>query len=257
MAFSINAINLMYSFNSPLSGYPFSFAGWFRVPDVSLLIPLAGLVNFSAGQDSGIYFAGDAGKEVVAKTTNGSSESAHSTSPMTPGKWHHVAGVFASDNDRKIYLDGSNVGVNSTSLSLGALNFLYFGPLGETTSIGIANVSIFEAALSEEQVALLAQGFSVFTLSRARDVLTHQDCIRDINRPGSGLEISLAGPLAIVDHPRMTFPNSNYSMTMPDRVRGPFRIEETLFRSQSAEQGQISSAGVVSTSEVLSGEVSS
>jgi len=256
MAFSVNAINLLYSFGSPLSGYPISFVGWFRVPDVSLSIPLAGLVNFSTAQNCEIHFAGDAGKEVVATTTNGTSKSAYSTSPMIPGKWHHVAGVFSSDNDRKIYLDGGSIGVNSESLSLGALDFLYFGSFGGTTLIDIAHVSIFESALDEEQVALLAKGFSVFTLPNARDVLAHQDCIRNINGPGFGLEISLAGPLAIVDHPRTMFSNGGYSMTtMPDRIRGPFRIEEMLFRSQSSEQGQLSSAGVVSTNSVLSGEV--
>ncbi len=255
MAFSLNNSNSFFSIATSVSGYPFSMVGWFRVPDVNTLTNLMGIVDFSTGASCEVYFAGDSGKQAIAKTTNGSSGSASSTSPMIPGQWHHLSAVFASDTERKIYLDGGNVGVNTTNIPIGVLSFYYFGNIFSTDSIEVADVSIIETALDEEQVVVLAKGFSVRTLPSVRDALAYQDCIRHANRPGLGPGLSMAGLSTVVEHPRMMFPIGGYSMAMTDRVRGPFRVEEMQYRSLSNEQGQLSSAGVVSTNAVLSGEV--
>jgi len=255
VAFSIDGSNVLYSINSPISGYPFSLAGWFRVPDVSLLTALVGVIDFSTGAKCEIYFAGDAGKQAVARTTNGSSESAYSTSPMIPGVWHHLTAVFSSDSERKIYLDGGNLGVNSGSLSVGIPGFFYFGNLNGVASVDLADVLLIEGAVSEQQATALAMGYPMLLLPSSRDVVAYQNCIRYLNHPGWGLKILSLDTPVVVDHPPMMIPNRVNSITMANRVRGPFRVEEMLYRSLSSAQGQHSSAGVASTNSILSGEV--
>jgi len=255
VAFSLNNDNAFYSLSVPVIGYPFSMTGWFRVPDTTSFLALMGFASLSTGARCDVFYAGDGAKEVVAKSANGSSGSAYSTSPMVPGQWHHLAAVFSSDTERKIYLDGGNVGVNNANIPVGVLNFFYFGAGYSQDFIDVADVSLVAAAFSEDQAAALAKGVSVFALPNSQNVIAYHDCIRDAFRPGLGPVFVSNGTLVVKEHPRMVFPNGGFSAAMPDRIRGPFRIEEALFRSQSAEQGQPSIAGVVSTNPIIPGEV--
>jgi len=255
VALSLNNSSTYFNFALPAIGYPFSLVGWFRVPDTSALISFLGIASLSTGARCDIYYAGNGGKEAVAKSANGTSGSAYSTSPMTPGQWHHLTAVFSSATERKIYLDGSSEGVNNSNVPIGTLDFLYFGAAYSTTLVDVADVSLVAATVSKEQAVALANGYSLLASPISPNVIVYHDCIRRGNRPGIGPVFVSNGSPVVIDHPRMMFPNSGFSTALPDRVRGPFRIEKSLFRSQSAEQGQLSIAGVNSTNTILSGEV--
>ncbi len=256
MAFSLNSTNFSFSGSLSVPGYPFSLIGWFRVPNVTSPAFLMGLINFSSGESCDILFAGDSTKEAVAKTTTGSSSgSAYSSSPMIPGQWHHLVAVFASDGERKIFLDGDNLGVNNDNLPISMLNTFYFGNPFGSDYVDVADVSFVQTAVSAEQAAILASGGPVLALPNFRDVLAYHDCIRQVNRPGLGPDFTVTGTPTVVDHPRMLFPVGGYSTTMPKRIRGPFHMGQGIYRSLSDEQGQLAVAGVVSNNAILSGEV--
>jgi len=255
VAFSLNSSNSLFTNSVSVAGYPFSMTGWFRVPDVTASVSLTGLVSFSTGARCDLIFAGDGGKEAVAKTANGSSSSALSTSAMIPGQWHHLAAVFASDSERTIYLDGGSIGVNTDSISIGTLDFYYFGNISSATAIDVAEVSLIKAALDAQQVAALAKGCPVLALTSARDLIAYQDCIRSPNRPGLGPVLSMAGGATIVDQPRGMSALGVSMSAMSGFVRGPMRVEQSHFRSLSAAEGQMSNVGVVSTNAIFPGEV--
>jgi len=255
VAFRLDNTNAFFSSFLPMTGYPFSMTAWFRVSDSTSFTALMGFLNVSTGARCDIYYAGDGAKQAVAKTVNGSAGSAYSTSPMVPGQWHHLTAVFSSSSDRKIYLDGGNVGVNNDSISVGVLDTFYFGNGYSADATDVAEISLVGAAVSAEEAAVLAQGYPVLALPYLHQLVTYHDCIRDAMRPKLGPDFLSVGVPTVVDHPRVMFPNGGRSIQLPARVRGPFRVEEMHYRSLSSEQSQHSSAGVASTSSILSGEV--
>ena len=229
--------------------------GWFRVPNVTELLSLTGLVSFSTGARCDLLYAGDGGKQAVAKTVNGSFAQALTTSEMVPNQWHHLAAIFVSASERRIYLDGGSVGVNTDTISVDALNFYYFGNINSSTTVDVAEVALFDVALDAEQIAALAKGFSVLSLTSGSDLIAYQDCIRNPNRPGMGPPLSMAGAKTLVEHPRVLSPRGFCLSTKPNTIRGPMRIEQAQFQPLAASAGQTSIAGVRSHNTILPGEV--
>lgn len=256
MALSLNNANAILSALVTIPDYPFSLVGWFRVPDNSKFTALMGITSTSTGERCEIYFAGDSTKEAVAATyTTSSSSLAYSTSPMIPGQWHHLVAVFASDNERKIFIDGGNLGVNNDNLAISALSFIYFGNLYGPDLVDVAEVSIIQAAVSADQAAFFANGGPLFSSPNISAMVTYHDCIRQANQPGLGPKFIVIGSPVATAHPRKIHAVSGHSIAMPYRVRGPWRVEQSLGRSLSASQGQLSASGVASNNSILSGEV--
>jgi len=256
VALSLNNGNAILSTLVTIPDYPFSLIGWFRVPDNSTFTPLMGVTSTTTGERCEVYFAGDSTQEAVAATfTSGSSGLAYSTSPMVPGQWHHLVAVFASDNERKIYIDGGNLGVNNDNLTMSALSFIYFGNLYGPDYVDVAEVSVIQAAVTSDQAAFFAKGGPLFSSANISDAVTYHNCVRQANQPGLGHKFIVIGSPASTDHPRILHAVGGYSTTMPDRVQGPWRVEQLLGRSLSAAQGQQSASGVASNNTILSGEV--
>jgi len=258
MALSLNNTNALQTIATPIAGYPFSLMGWFRVPDVNTETSLLGLVSFSSGSRCDVLFAGHTTKAAVAKATAGSSTGAASSAiSMLPNTWQHVVAVFASDTSRTIYLDGGNSGVNTDSVTATALNFFYFGNIFSSTNIDLADVSIVSAVVSAEQAAALSKGCPILSTSLAGNLVAHHDCIRQLNRPGLGPLFTSSGTPGVVDHPRVFFSNGGALAAMPLRYGGPWLTEQTEFYPLSTDIGQFSTAGVVLSNSIFSGEVMS
>lgn len=256
MALSLNNSNAVLTTLITVPDYPFSLVGWFRVPDTTSFTTLMGILSTSTGARCDVYFAGNSTKEAVAVTKVGSSSSsAYSTSPMIPGQWHHLAAVFPSDSERKIFIDGSNLGVNNDNLTIPMLSFFYFGNLYGPEFVDVAEVSVIQAAVSAEQAAFLANGGPLLASPNSRDIVTYHDCIRQTNRPGLGPKFIVIGSPTATDHPRVMQAVGGYSTTMPSRVRGPWQVEQSFARSLAADQGQLSVSGIASNNSILSGEV--
>ncbi|MCA9229199.1 MAG: hypothetical protein KDA57_00995 [Planctomycetales bacterium] len=255
MSFSLNNSNAFYCISFPLTGYPFSFAGWFRVPATPAMTYLMGVASLATGARCDLLYAGNGSKEAIARTMFGSSGSAYSTSPMVESQWHHLAAVFASDSDRKVYLDGGNVGTNNVSLAIGPLDFCYFGNGYSTTTVDVGEISLVGAALSSEEVLALSRGVSILALADSSQLITYHDCIRSAMRPRLGPDFFSSGSLVVKDHPRATYANGGTPVAMPNRIRGPFRIEEALARASSDAAGQCAIAGSYAANSFLPGEV--
>ena len=258
MAFSINITNAMLANTATITGYPFSLVGWFRVPSVSVEVSLLGLVSFATGARCDVLYAGNTTQAAVAKAQFGTSVgSASSTIAMTPGTWHHLVAVFASDSSRSIYLDGGNVGIDTTSVSVSQLDFFYLGNISNSNSVDLAEVSIIEADVSANQAAVLACGSPVLSIPLAHNAIAHQDCIRQHNRPGLGPIFTSTGTPGVVDHPRVHFPTGETMKTMPLRFAGPWQVEQCGWHAASTEIGQHVVSGIAMGDSILAGEVMS
>ncbi len=267
MALSLSQAEVVDLGSLPINGHPFTLAGWFRVPNVSALLTLFRVENTGTGSFYSIYFRGSVDNVAAAISKVGIAAVAKSTTPMIPGQWHHVTGVFESDSARRVYLDGGNMGANSQTRVFDDADYFVLGNVRTTDAVDVAEIGIIAGVLSDEEIAMLANGCSRLTLPSAAQLLTYHDCVRGINRPGVGPVASGAGTPPVVDQPRVLMSSGGLSQVQPFRIRGPLQIDQESYRTSFSEQaqhyvagvsddaGQLSVAGIASDSTVLHGEV--
>ncbi len=255
MALSLSQAEVVDLGSLPINDYPFTLAGWFRVPSIASWLTLLRVENTGTGSLHSIYFRGAADNLAGALSKVGTTTQAKSTTPMIPGQWHHVTGVFEADNERRVYLDGGNMGVNSATRVFDSADYFVLGNVRTTDAVDVAEIAIIAGVLSDEEIAMLANGCSMLTLPSAAMLLTYHDCVRGINRPGVGPVASSAGTPTVVDHPRMLWSSGGLSQVQPFRIRGPLQIDQEFYRTSFSEQAELSVAGIASDSTVLHGEV--
>lgn len=249
-----------------ITGYPFTLAGWFRVPNVNKLLTLMGVGNSVTGSYHRLLYQGHLTGSAAAISFVGSNSTANSTVSMTPGQWHHVTGVFESATSRRVYLDGGNSGSSFASRAYDGFDRHYVGNFGADL-IEVSDAVVFATALSTPQIALLARGFSPLSLPAARDLLSYQNCLRRLNWPGVGPSASATLAPSVVAHPRLRSTMHGRCQIMPLRFRSPFHCEvlvlggfgthAELVSNYGLIGGQVSVAGVEQTEVLLSGEVQS
>jgi hypothetical protein len=79
---------------------------------------------------------------------------------INDGQWHHVVGVYASDSDRTLYVDGQSVATSVSSVSLPTLTRFSAGALmrpAATDSFAglLDDVAVWDESLSPVRVGLL------------------------------------------------------------------------------------------------------
>jgi len=102
---------------------------------------------------------------VFIYASKGNFSSAQTTTNASQDTWHHLCGVFAASDDRTAYLDGGNKGTDATDLSPDYVDLTAIGAFkdntpGEYCSGRIAEAAIWNVALTDAEVAILADGFS-------------------------------------------------------------------------------------------------
>ncbi|MCH7752987.1 MAG: hypothetical protein IH898_12660 [Planctomycetes bacterium] len=139
--------------------------------------------------------------------------------------------------------------------------------MSTSDAVDVAEAGIIAGVLSDEEIVMLANGFSMLVLPSAALLLTYHDCVRGINRPGVGPVASSAGTPTVVDQPPILMASGGLSQVQPFRIRGPLQIDQESYRTSFSEQaqhyvagvsddaGQQSVAGIASDSTVLHGEV--
>lgn len=151
---------------------------------------------------------------------NADSKSAHSNFTLTAGTWYHIAGVFAADNDRKIYVDGdekaSDNGVSvPAGLDTTAIADLYHNlPNNYEFDGRIAEAAIWNAALSDDELVALAKGYSPLFI-RPQNLVFYVPLIRNNDEDIiGGLSLTAEGAPGIATHSRVIYPT-------PAFVSGP------------------------------------
>jgi len=148
-----------------VSGPPFTAACFFRSNDLvsnQTLISLADkdvgdqshrlLINRSVGGDP-VRLQSAAGAGNVADTSIG----------YSANTWHHAGGIWAADNDRAVFLDGTHKGVNAVNRAPAGIDRTSIGRVGDSTpgqymNGDIAEVSIWDAALTDYEIYLHSIG---------------------------------------------------------------------------------------------------
>jgi len=207
MALNLNgSTQYLYSgsWNPHSQAYPFTFAGWFYTTDMAQNSALMCLDNNTGGSYINLaqfFGSGTSPNDPVrALTYQTSWASAATTTGATTGTWHHFAAVWAATNDRRVYIDGSSKGTDSTTKTFGAqttqlgIGARYANAAGAAADLlfggKLAHCAAWTSALSDANVASLAGG-SYPTAVDSGNLEDYWDLISDSNSDGGNTGTSL------------------------------------------------------------------
>lgn len=150
--------------NLPVTTGPMTFALWLNRAAVvsSGSEILVGIGGMAPARGYSLRLNGSL--QVQAFQQNGFTQSAATTAvSVVNGVWYHAAAVFASPTSRTAYVNGVASPVDATNVAFGAATSGSVGAApggGQPYSGIVAEVGVWDVALSAAQVQQLAAGFS-------------------------------------------------------------------------------------------------
>lgn len=206
MAYDFVAASTQYlsTATTPITGTPVTLACWFY-KDLSLNTRLVDLVDTTNGSSF----------QIRANTTNaiGARAGASATNQSNVGtqvlnQWRHAAGVFTSSTSRTAYVDGTAGTTDTTSVTPSDADFIMIGAGNSTASPltphdgRIADVGIWDVALTADEIAALAKGVSCSAI-RPQNLRFHAPLIRDLIDVRGGRTITNTNTATVIQHPRL------------------------------------------------------
>jgi len=150
---------------APISGPPFTFAGWVNTDDVTHDSMIVSCGNSGGGDYFGLYVAGATAGDPINMITRGvaAGYAASSTSGVTANTWHHAVGQVVSATEYYAYIDGANRGSNNQNAGAITVNRTSIGVSADNTpyaycSGAIAEPVIYDCLLSYWAIRALARG---------------------------------------------------------------------------------------------------
>jgi hypothetical protein len=214
MAYQFNGTNQFVSTASaPIDGltYPFSIACWFRPSNITSTGVMVSMAPSSGNYWSIVAAGGIAGDPVAAyhSSETVAVRAGLSTSGYTANVWNHGCAVFSESNSRTAYLSGGSAGTNTTSegsvLAATEINVAarrLTGVLGTYFNGQIAEVGIWNVALTAEEIASLADGMTCDKV-RPQSLVFYAPLVRDLIDAKGGLTITNNNTATVANHPRV------------------------------------------------------
>lgn len=197
--------------SAPVTAAPLTIACWFN--QTTSAAQLLASVGVNGGVDRFQIFTSGTTSVAVAATVIGGAAIAQATIAGVPtaGQWHHAAGVFDSSTSRTSYWNGAAGTPNTTSATPSGVNSIVIGARYNTTlgayfGGAIAEVGIWNAALTADEIASLANGFNP-KLIRPSARRFYAPLVRNIQDLSGGVTLSELGTgTSQSDHPRIIYP---------------------------------------------------
>jgi len=162
MARVFNGTNTGLSVTTAIvAAYPFSWGCWFKGAQQA-----ASLMSLNASatlrHDLSVASGGFLRNQQATSGNNATSAVAY-----TAGVWNHGIAICASNTDRRVYLNGGNRANNTNNLAFAAIDNLWVGAQrvnADWWNGSIAEAAIWNAALTDAEVAKLAAGISPLSM---------------------------------------------------------------------------------------------
>jgi hypothetical protein len=212
MARTFNGTNdALRATSTPVTAAPLTIACWFNQTTSAAQLLMS--VGVNGGIDRFQMFTNGPGSQAVAATANQSGTTGQSVVAGAPtsGQWHHAASVFASTTSRTAYWNGTAGTPNTTSITPAGIDSIVIGSRYNTTlgayfGGSIAEVAIWNAALSDEEIASMSKGFHP-ALIRPASLQFYAPLIRAVQDLRGGLSIGELGTGTTAStHPRIIYP---------------------------------------------------
>ncbi len=162
--FDDGATQYLSNANAPLTTFPVTMACWFNSDDDTITQTLVDLYDSGGGDYYRLDAAGGtAGDPVQLRAYDGAAgTNVVTTSGYSANTWHHACGVAAASDDRRVYIDGGSKGTSAVARNVTSLDSTYIGRNdvggGREMSGAIAEVAIWNVALADAEVEILAHG---------------------------------------------------------------------------------------------------
>jgi hypothetical protein len=209
MAYDFNGSNQSLTMSSAsVSSLPVTMACWFNSRSNSAIQVLVCISSTTAR-----YFLaarGDLSGDPIHVSGPDISTRANSTAGYSTNTWHHACAIIESQNSRTIYLDGGNSATNTVaSVDLPAVNQIIgaqrvnsgSSPASFTNGL-IAEVGIWNVALTAEEIASLAKGMTCDKV-RPQSLVFYAPLVRDLVDAKGGLTITNNNTATVANHPRV------------------------------------------------------
>jgi hypothetical protein len=191
---------------APASGAPMTIACWFypkvigSAGGLSLCQVESGSPNFR-----GNYLQFTSGDGVNNNLRIGSSGSlaffsANGPSTFTTNLWVHCAGVVTSTTSRQAYVNGTGGSVNTQNC--GTIDAATRAFIGNATLSNIAEVGIWNVALTAVEIASLAKGMTC-NLIRLQSLVFYAPLIRNLQDVKGGRTLTNSNGAIVANHPRV------------------------------------------------------
>lgn len=199
-----------------LSAYPYSVSAWFNSEDKDKNQTIFCFSDPDAATDLDfemLYIRDDPDNDLLAFTDNADTLAfIDTTATYTANSWNHALGVWAGNQERYAYLNGSgesNVADNlarpgnmdSTQTGIWKTNgnnvyYPFDGMIGE--------VAVWNAALTAAEAATLAKGYSPL-LVKPQNLVAYWTLVRGLNDRVGAYNMTADGTSVAV-HPRVIYP---------------------------------------------------
>ena len=149
------------------SGAPLTVSVWFYCDSIAASRTMIG---FGSTGTTSEFYSLDVTSGGVIRTrsaTAGGTSNAQTTATITLNTWMHAAGRWNATNSRDAFLSGGNKVNNTGNRTPGTWNRTEIGRRGTNTnndpfSGRLAEIGVWNAALSDDEIAALALGYSPF-----------------------------------------------------------------------------------------------
>lgn len=194
-----------------------------------------------------ISFTGSAGGDPVQAFTaeSGTFSGASTSTSFSAGVWQHACGVFASTTDRSVFLNGAGKGTNATlrnpsGITRTSIGFWETSAASFPANASVAEAAIWNAALTDDEVAVLAAGICPLFVrptklvgywplfGRGGATANEEDWI------GERLMVQTNSP-AVADHPRIIYPR-HARLILPNTVVSAAPVAKRYVITRQANQ---------------------
>lgn len=154
--------------SAAVTGYPATVATWYNPNSTGAAYAIVIVQDKTGTARFGLFgLTGGSIQIDVIPTNSGSGFNTISPLGYSSNTWTHICGVWESSTSRKLYVNGVPVATNTVSAPMSpsaAFNATYVGTRGSLGTLGtflngqVAQVAIWNVALTDGQVASLASG---------------------------------------------------------------------------------------------------
>ena len=220
MARGFDRASLQYLANASAvaTGPPFSVSLWFTVPDLDNNYVMFSLANSASEQD---YFAllvnGGVAGDYVNLTARDAPTPTHcrTTISTSADTWTHALGVAIDTDDRACYINGGGKGTSAINVTPASIDRMAIGVFYDSSLVSymagkIAEVAVWNVALTDADAAILAKGYSPL-LVRPQSLVAYWPLIRDTDDDiVGGYSMTPVNSPTVAAHPRVLYPIGPY-----------------------------------------------
>lgn len=216
------------------TGSPLTMVAWVYPTNVSASRTVVSLADASITTDWYWLFINATDAVPVFRVNDGPADDlAFTSAAATLNQWNHVAATEIATNSRAIWLNGGNKGTNTTTITPSGIDRTGIGILARSLldlpgDGRVAEVAIYNVALTDSEVAQLALGYSPL-LVRSESLAAYWPCVGryspEIDLVGNFPMTLTNGPSAADHPPGIIYPSNLAQLEgtqLAEVIKGPF-----------------------------------